>query len=136
MAIVYGLLFCILLWVAYQGHLPNWFQGIPNYDKPGHVILYAIAAYLGHRLVNYRHITIRRWAIPLFPLGFAVFTTIEELSQGLSPNRTLDALDLICSLVGVGLGYWLAERSRRKLLRQNQAVGEFKLQENRDEMMN
>ena len=113
-ALLYGLFFLITLAAAYSGNLPSWFQAIPYYDKVGHVGLYAIATYLGHRLLNYRKIRLGSALLPLFPLGFALFTTAEELGQGLSPNRTLDALDLVCSLVGVVLGYGLAWRSQRQ----------------------
>ncbi len=110
----YGIGFLVLLRLAYLGQLPTWLNRIPNVDKPLHVLLYAIATYLGHRVLQGKCWRITRlhpgWAIPLFPLVFALFTTAEELSQGLSPNRSLDGLDLICSLVGCWMGYRLAER--------------------------
>lgn len=110
----YGLGFLIILRLAYLGQLPGWLGHIPHYDKPLHVVLYAIATFLGHSLLQGKRWRInpfsQRWALPLFPLAFAIFTTMEELSQGLSPNRSLDAIDLICSLVGCWLGYRLAER--------------------------
>lgn len=132
---LYGCGFLIVLRVAYLGQLPRWFDGIPHYDKPLHLLLYAIATYLGHRLFKgkswrlkrsslnkltqeklaWEKLTPKRWALPLFPLAFAIFTTIEELAQGLSPNRSLDAIDLICSLVGCWIGYRLAERSIAKI---------------------
>ncbi|NJR68906.1 MAG: hypothetical protein HC771_09730 [Synechococcales cyanobacterium CRU_2_2] len=128
MALAYALCFGATLWVAYHGHLPTWFQRIPNYDKPAHLILYAIATYLGHRCLNHRHVRLSRWLngrgsryqLPLFPLLFTLFTIVEELSQGASPHRTLDALDLVCSLAGVGLGYGLAQRSPQKPTRKGQ----------------
>ncbi|MEO0541613.1 MAG: hypothetical protein AAFZ80_12220 [Cyanobacteria bacterium P01_A01_bin.105] len=111
LALGYGVLFLIMLWAAYTGNLPidalNW---IPNFDKFGHVILYCIASYLGHRVCQLRHL--RPWQRPLFPTMFGLFTLAEEIFQGLSPNRTLDAIDLVCSFIGVVLGYWLAERHR------------------------
>ena len=111
---LYGIGFLGVLRVAYLGQLPGWFSGIPHYDKPLHVLLYAIASYLGHRLLQGKRWSIKllghRWVLPLFPIAFAIFTTVEELSQGLSPNRSLDAIDLICSLVGCWMGYRLAER--------------------------
>jgi len=113
-AAIYGGLFLVMLWAAYNGTLPvgRLLGNVPNADKAGHVILYCVASYLGHRVFRLRHL--RRWAlpIPVFPAIFGLFTLAEEVLQGLSPNRTLDALDLVCSFVGVGLGYWLAERQR------------------------
>ncbi len=115
---LYGSFFLITLRLAYLGHLPTWFANIPNYDKPAHVVLYAIATYLGHRILQGKRWRIplfnQSWALPLFPVAFAIFTTVEELSQGLSPNRSLDAIDLICSLVGCWIGYRLAERGLAK----------------------
>lgn len=115
---LYGIGFLVILRVAYLGQLPGWLNGIPHYDKPLHVLLYAIATYLGHRLLQGKRWRIAlfkpSWAVPLFPLAFAIFTTVEELAQGLSPNRSLDAIDLICSLVGCWIGYCLAERSIAK----------------------
>lgn len=110
---LYGVGFLVMLRVAYLGQLPGWFSAIPHYDKPGHVVLYGIATYLGHRLLRDKRWKIGGWALPLFPLAFAIFTTVEELAQGLSPNRSLDAIDLICSLVGCWMGYRLAERHLR-----------------------
>ncbi|MEO1593194.1 MAG: VanZ family protein [Cyanobacteria bacterium J06632_22] len=114
MATIYGGLFLLTLWAAYTGNLPlGALNRIPYYDKAGHVILYCIATYLGHRVLQLRHL--RRWSVtlPVFPALFGLFTLTEELLQFLSPNRTLDALDLVCSFIGVGLGYWLAERHRQ-----------------------
>lgn len=115
---LYGIAFLVILRVAYLGKLPGWLGGIPHYDKPLHVLLYAIATYLGHRLFQGKRWRInllnQSWALPLFPFAFGIFTIIEELSQGFSPNRSLDAIDLICSLVGCWIGYCLAERSIAK----------------------
>lgn len=110
LALMYAAIFGLTLVLAYTGNLPAWFQQIPLYDKVGHVVLYAIPTYLGHRLLRARSL---RWlgvSWPLFPVLFGIFTIVEEASQGLSPNRTLDGMDLVCSFVGIGVGYWLAER--------------------------
>ncbi len=109
---IYATLFGLTLWLAYTNQLPDWFRDIPYYDKIGHVSLYAIATYLGHRLLRSRYLQLHRWRLPLFPALFGCFTVTEELLQGLSPYRTLDALDLVCSGLGIALGYWLVERKR------------------------
>lgn len=108
----YGLLFCIILGLAYTGNLPTFLSKIPNYDVPGHIILYAMASYLGHRLSQWK--TIRFWgrSLPLFPLGFTIWTVAEECLQSLSPNRTFSGVDLVCSLIGIILGWQLANRDR------------------------
>ncbi|MEO0394535.1 MAG: hypothetical protein AAF243_00955 [Cyanobacteria bacterium P01_A01_bin.137] len=105
----YGALFLLILWGAYTNNLPlNLLAKIPHYDKIGHVVLYATASYLGHRVSNRRHFKGIR-SLPIFPVLFGLAMTAEEIVQGLSPYRTLDSLDLVCSLSGVVLGYVLAQ---------------------------
>jgi len=105
----YGLFFLLMLIGAYTGNLPfGWLMNFSYADKIGHLVLYFIPSYLGHRLCRCRHI--KRLRLPLFPALFTLFTVTEELIQGFSPNRTLDAGDMICSLVGIAVGYWWAQR--------------------------
>ncbi len=115
LAIAYTGFFLLTLWAAYHNHLPlKWLSQFPNYDKFGHVVLYCIPTYLGHRICRQKHISkkLRDYTLrlPVFPMGFALFTLTEELLQGFSPYRTLDAGDLVCSFVGITTGYWLAQR--------------------------
>jgi polysaccharide biosynthesis protein VpsQ len=109
----YALFFLITLWAAYTDHLPlSLLAQIPYYDKFGHVILYCIPSYLGHRLCQQKHFKKRGGFLPVFPALFALFTVTEELIQGFSPHRTLDAGDLVCSFIGIAVGYWLAQLGR------------------------
>ncbi|MGB7414952.1 MAG: hypothetical protein WA902_12160 [Thermosynechococcaceae cyanobacterium] len=108
LGLLYAALFGIILVLAYSGNLPPQLAIIPNYDKPGHLILYGTATYIGHRVLRWRRIG--RFNLPLWVILFGSFTLIEEGLQAFSPNRTFDGLDLIMSFLGVGLGYWLAER--------------------------
>lgn len=111
---IYGLLFLLMLILAYQGTLPvSRLSRFHSADKIGHLILYFIPSYLGHILCRYKHLSSKRllrWRFPLFPTLFTLFTITEELIQGFSVNRTLDAGDMVCSLVGIAAGYWLAQR--------------------------
>jgi VanZ family protein len=100
-----------ILVLAYLGKLPS---TLTQNDKLGHVVLYGIATYLGCRVLGDRKMNLANWQVPLFPFLFGCFTLIEEFTQSLSPNRTLDGIDLIASFVGIGLGYWLAERGNRR----------------------
>jgi polysaccharide biosynthesis protein VpsQ len=123
LAFAYAGFFFITLWAAYHNHLPlQWLSQFPNYDKLGHLVIYCTATYLGHRLCRQKHFSknvgkkdakngqvIR---IPAFPAFFVLFTIAEELMQGFSPYRTLDAGDMVCSLFGIAAGYWLAQRSK------------------------
>ncbi|MBT9312927.1 VanZ family protein [Leptothoe kymatousa] len=108
----YGAFFLLILWAAYTNNLPLQFLGkFPYYDKIGHVVLYAIASYLGHRVLNYRHFRGLR-SLPIFPVLFGLTMAAEEIVQGLSPHRTLDSLDLVCSLAGVIVGYLIAQSTQ------------------------
>jgi VanZ family protein len=109
LAVVYAGIFLTILFLAYTGNLP---AVLTQNDKLAHVILYAIATYLGHRVLH-RRVRLFRYSVPLFPLLFGLFTLVEEVVQSFSPYRRLDAIDLIASFTGVGLGYWLAERGKR-----------------------
>jgi hypothetical protein len=107
LGVLYTLIFGVILVLAYLGRLPGFIAGM---DKPGHVILYGIFTFLGHGCLNQR----RLWRLPLFPTLFGLFTLIEELAQSLSPNRTFDLVDLVCSFAGIGLGYGLANWQIRR----------------------
>jgi polysaccharide biosynthesis protein VpsQ len=109
-ATIYLVIFIVILVLAYTGQLPASF--FTQYDKVGHLVLYGLATYLGQKVFNFRQIRLQTIAIPLFPLLFGMFTIVEELLQSLSPNRSLDGLDLIASFFGIVLGYWLAEKGR------------------------
>jgi VanZ family protein len=109
LAVLYASIFLTILVLAYTGNLP---PILTQNDKAGHVVLYAIATYLGHRVLRYRRVKLRFFTIPLFPTLFGIFTVTEELLQSLSPHRTLDATDLIASFIGIFLSYWLAERGK------------------------
>ncbi|MEO0377764.1 MAG: hypothetical protein AAF329_24840 [Cyanobacteria bacterium P01_A01_bin.17] len=113
LGLLYAAAFGVLLVVAYTGNLPPQLAIIPNYDKPGHLILYGIATYLGHRVLRWRRIG--RFHLPLWVIAFGSFTLVEEGLQAFSPNRSFDGLDLVMSFLGVGLGYWLAERHLSRL---------------------
>ncbi len=110
-AIAYAGIFLTILILAYTGNLPS---VLTTNDKLGHVVLYFLATYLGHEVCRYRRISLAGLPIPLFPLLFGIFTVVEEILQSLSPNRTLDAIDLIASFIGILLGYWFADRRRKK----------------------
>ena len=110
----YTLFFLITLFAAYTNRLPlEWLSQLPNYDKLGHLVLYCIPTYLGHRLFKQKHVQINGFSLPVFPGLFTLFTLREELIQGFSPYRTLDAGDMICSLLGIACGYFLAQRAKK-----------------------
>lgn len=109
-AVIYAGIFLTILFLAYNGQLP---AILTQNDKPAHVILYCLATYLGHRVCNRRRIKLMGCPLPLFPALFTCFTVTEELLQSLSPNRSLDAMDLVASVLGIFIGYKLAERRKQ-----------------------
>jgi VanZ family protein len=96
-----------ILWFAYHGNLH---PILTQNDKLAHLVLYGIAAFLGHQACNRRHIWQLGCSAPLFPALFSLFTLAEELVQQFSPHRSLDLMDLMASFTGIAVGYWLAER--------------------------
>lgn len=109
LALLYAALFGWILVLAYTGNLPSQLAVIPYYDKLGHVILYGLAAYLGHRLLHPFTLRLGRYRLPLWVLAFSGWTLAEEGAQFFAPTRSLDALDLVCSVLGILVGYWLAQ---------------------------
>ena len=108
LGLLYAIVFGGILFFAYQGKLPGI---LTQNDKAAHVILYGIATFFGHRLLNFR----RFWRnVPLFPALFGIFTIVEECVQSLSPNRTFDLWDLVASFMGIAIGFWLCERLNRR----------------------
>ncbi|MDB9496464.1 hypothetical protein PN441_06295 [Spirulina major CS-329] len=112
LGLIYGLLLVMIAWLAYTDNLPDYLGRIPHYDLIGHFFLYFMATYLGHRMLRGRRITLWGWRIPLFPLVFGIITVVDECTQALSPVRTFSGLDLLMSLIGLAVGYGLAERAR------------------------
>ncbi|MEO0456717.1 MAG: VanZ family protein [Cyanobacteria bacterium P01_A01_bin.114] len=116
LAAIYAAMFCLTLWAAYTDNLPTrLLNTIPYYDKIGHLVLYFIPSYLGHRVLRNRHFRALGLRMPIFPTLFGLFTLTEELIQGFSPYRTLDMVDLICGFVGIVIGYGLAQRSQSQI---------------------
>ena len=112
LALIYAVIFMVILISAYTGFLPVQFLGqLPGYDKIGHVVLYAIAVYFGHSLMGDRVWLGQK--LPIFPIGFGLATITEEFLQKLSPHRTFSRLDLTCSLTGILIGWYLGTRARR-----------------------
>lgn len=108
-AIGFAGFFLASMFLAYNGKLPS---TLTQNDKLAHFILYGIAAFLGHKALCHRHISIMGFFLPLFPFLFSLFTLGEELAQSFSPNRSLDPMDLVASFIGIAIGYRLAERSK------------------------
>jgi polysaccharide biosynthesis protein VpsQ len=110
-----GFILLILL-LAYLGRIPAILGRIPHYDTIGHFVLLGIASYLGHRAMGHRSVRVLGAAIPLAPLLISSLALTEEALQGLSPNRTLSAIDYAADLAGIwgawALNRWASTRAR------------------------
>lgn len=111
LGIFYAAIFLTILFLAYTNNLPPL---LTKNDKLAHLILYFVATYVGHQVFARRRTKILSLTIPLFPFLFGLFTLAEEACQSLSPYRTLDAIDLLASFIGIYLGYWLVERNSNR----------------------
>ena len=91
--------------LAYLHLLPSWFA-FPYADKLMHFLLFGMLAFWLHLWLGGR---------VLFRMPLALLITFgcalpEELAQGLSPVRSLEALDLLCDLAGILTFVWLGTK--------------------------
>lgn len=90
---IWGLWFLITIFFLLAP--PSWLGGIPyqKFDKVIHIVLFAIGSYAAANLDGRRGV--------LTVLAMAVGS---EWLQGLTPSRTMSALDMMSNLIGVGTG--------------------------------
>lgn len=106
----YFMILLTIMLLADLGMLPLKFLAqIPYYDKIGHIILYGIASFLCHRATAKKMMAIFHYPIPLGPFIFSIFTIAEEMLQAILPHRTASVEDLLCSMLGIILFYWVGE---------------------------
>ena len=96
-----------ILWVIYQADLgqPTYFhlliKDLPYGDKIGHFFLFGLLSFLINLALKLRRIK----CVGLdFYLGSALvfaFAVLEEISQVLFPQRTLDLADLVAGALGI-----------------------------------
>ncbi len=113
--------FLLILIFAYLGTLSNHinriipgFMSIPFIDIVAHFILYGIVAYSGHLFLQRKRLNLFGLIVPFWPFLFGIFTIVEEGLQSFSPLRTFSFLDGLFSLLGILVGYWLAEKVEGK----------------------
>ena len=95
--------------IAYVGGLPLELLRWPGADKALHFLLFGLVAFAANLWLGGRRLKISRWSLPLaivIPLAAA---TVEEILQGLSPNRTSDVFDWLSNLAGMIVFWWLSE---------------------------
>jgi len=93
--------------IAYTG---NWsyfsfLKYVPGGDKTGHVVSLYILAYSFSWFSSFSYFKIKGKKIYYGVISVAIFITIEEFLQLLSPYRTFDLLDLCCNYLGVMLAF-------------------------------
>lgn len=99
--------FVFILWIIYLANTGSksiffdFVQTIPYGDKVGHIFLYGILSFGVSLVLNFKAVILK--GIKLYYGVILVFTFafIEELTQGLSPNRTLDIYDLLADIIGI-----------------------------------
>ncbi|MEM8640887.1 MAG: hypothetical protein AAGG51_19025 [Cyanobacteria bacterium P01_G01_bin.54] len=115
MGILYGATLVFIGWSAYTDRLPDYLGLIPHYDVIGHFFLYGMATFLGQVICQQWRLPLAGLKLPIFPFIFTLITLIDEGLQHLSPVRTFSLLDLTMSLLGIIVGYGLAQRLRGRL---------------------
>ncbi len=83
-------------------------------DKISHLILMGIFSYLVNTALNGRRTTLLGPPIQVGSLVVFVIVAAEEFSQGFFPRRTVNAVDLLADLIGIGLFGWLARRNLKR----------------------
>jgi hypothetical protein len=96
---------------AYLRILPRWLAVIPYFDAGAHFILLGLAAYLSHRALGGRRISLGRLRVPLGPLVVGTVAVTDEIIQAFVPWRTFSALDMAGNIAGVVLFGALAVRA-------------------------
>jgi VanZ family protein len=99
----------VILW-ADTNTMPDWLRRIyvfPFGDKIGHLVIYAVFAYLLTWAMPDRRLKLGRISLPLGILIALAFATLEEASQFFVARRTPEWLDLLMGYLGIYLSTWL-----------------------------
>lgn len=73
------------------------------WDKVGHLVLYAIFALLGCRIIANQRQYFYLCA------GMVAYSGLMEVAQSFSPGRAMSIYDLLANIAGVGLGAAIAK---------------------------
>lgn len=83
-------------------------ERIPYGDKVGHLFLMGTMSFLFNLAIPPRKLNILRRIFTRTTIVLLVLLTLEELSQGFIPSRTLDFFDWLADLIGLMCGQWIA----------------------------
>lgn len=92
-------------------------RALPYGDKIGHIVLFGTLTLLLSLALGARRVGFAGRSWPPATVGLVAFVIVEEASQGLLSNRTLDPADLMANFVGIGLATAAAPPIRRRLAR-------------------
>ncbi len=84
-----------------------------NGDKYGHVLLFGVLTLIIILASGFRQVSFGRLSLYLGSVLMLAFVSVEELSQLMFPERTLDIYDYAASVVGVvmfSLLGWVVQR--------------------------
>lgn len=108
------LFFLFIIWVIYDANQGNsnlfitFTASIPYGDKLGHIGLYGMLTLLINIASRCYIVRFGKARLQLGTLVVLLFSLIEELSQGMMPNRTLDMGDAVADVVGIVIGSYLS----------------------------
>lgn len=117
LSILYALFLATLVTLANLGAGPVVFDIVGSVrfgDKISHLILMGVFSYLVNTALNGRRTELLGMPCQVGSLIVLVIVTAEELSQGFFPRRTVNAIDLLADLIGIGLFGWLARRNLKR----------------------
>jgi len=112
--LLFALFIVIIVIAANMDAFPaplKYFYDFPGGDKVGHFSLFGILSFLLNRsaLVFYPKRDSKRLVLTV-SLLLAILIGLEEWSQALFPARTMSAIDLLASYIGVTVFAFLAYR--------------------------
>lgn len=109
--------FAFICWVIFSADTgrKTWYfdfvRSLPYGDKLGHIGLFGLLALLANFAFRFK--SVRAAWLQVGSLAVLAFAMIEELSQHFFPNRTLDIVDAIADLIGIGaatiISVWIAK---------------------------
>lgn len=109
-----------IIWVIYRADLgqPTYFhlliRDVPYGDKIGHFFLFGVLSFLSNLALKLRRIKLFSFNFYLGSALVFAFAAIEEMSQALFPQRTLDLADLIAGALGIFSSGLLAENVAKR----------------------
>jgi hypothetical protein len=89
--------------------------GIPHGDKFSHIVLFGMLTAGSNICSSFATISIAGINCYRGTLLTSLFVTLEELSQGFIPARTLDGGDFVANAIGISLFTYLSLRLHRQL---------------------